>query len=184
MKLSPKSQVEQKCKELNKTLLDTLDTARSIPLEVSSFRMYNMTVGPIEMGFQEEYMNGEFDEILRKYHTEVFEKFDNKMIELGLRPSMSFEEFMGEEFAEEPKVLMQDLEESIKYRADELKRLSENEMEMPEEMLESLLEDRQESLAQAVLAYNKEEYAVTQSEIDYHRAWHEKFHEYQSLFKD
>jgi len=79
---------------------------------------------------------------------------------------------------------MQDLEESIKYRADELKRLSENEMEMPEEMLESLLEDRQESLAQAVLAYNKEEYAVTQSEIDYHRAWHEKFHEYQSLFKD
>jgi len=91
MKLSPKSQVEQKCKELNKSLLDTLDTAISIPLEVSSFRMYNMTVGPIEMGFQEEYMNGEFDEILRKYHTEVFEKFDNKMIELGLRPSMSLQ---------------------------------------------------------------------------------------------
>jgi hypothetical protein len=179
-----KIQVEQQCKKLNEQLLADLDTATAIPLEVSSFRMYNMTVGPIEMGYQEEYMNGEFDEILRKYHTEVFEKFDNKMIELGLRPSMSFEEFMGQEFAEEPKVLMQDLEESIKYRADELKRLSENEMEMPEEMLESLLEDRQESLAQAVLAYNKEEYAVTQSEIDYHRAWHEKFHEYQSLFKD
>jgi membrane protease subunit (stomatin/prohibitin family) len=180
----PKNEIEQKCKEINEQLLAGLDTARAIPLEVSSFTMYNMTVGPIEMGFQEEYMTGEFDNILRKYHTEVFEKFDNKMIELGLRPSMSFEDFMGEEFAEEPKVLMQELEESIKYRADELKRLSENEMEMPEEMLEALLEDRQESLAQAVLAYNKEQYAVTQSEIDYHRAWHEKFHEYQSLFKD
>lgn len=179
-----KIQVEQQCKKLNEQLLADLDTATAIPLEVSSFRMYNMTVGPIEMGYQEEYIAGEFDEILRKYHTEVFEQFDHKMIELGLRPSMSFEEFMGEEFASEPKALMQELEESIKYRADELKRLSENKMEMPEEMLGALLEDRQESLAQAVLAYNKEQYAVTQSEIDYHRAWHEKFHEYQSLFKD
>ena len=179
-----KIQVEQKCKKLNEQLLADLDIARAIPLEVSSFRMYNMTVVPIEMGFQEEYMNGEFDEILRKYHTEVFEQFDNKMIELGLRPAMSFEEFMGEEFANEPKALMQELEESIKYRADELKRLSENKMEMPEEMLDALLQDRQEALAEAVLAYNKEEYAVTQSEIDYHQEWHKKFYEYQSLFKD
>ena len=182
--MTSKNQVEQKCKELNEQLLAGLDTARTFPLELSSFKMYNMTVGPIEMGFKEEYMNGEFDEILRKYHTEVFDQFDNKLIELGLRPSMSFEEFMGEEFAEDPGVLMQELEESIKYRADELKRLSENEMEFPQEMLDALLEERQESLAQAVLAYKKEEYAVTQSEIDYHRAWHEKFHEYQSLFKE
>jgi hypothetical protein len=179
-----KIQVEQQCKKLNEQLLADLDTATAIPLEVSSFRMYNMTVGPIEMGFQDEYMAGEFDEILRKYHTQVFEQFDNKMIELGLRPSMSFEEFMGEEFALEPKALIQELEKSIKYRADELKGLSENKLKMPEEMLDALLEDRQESLAQAVLAYNKQEYAITQSEIDYHRAWHEKFHEYQSLFKD
>jgi len=184
MKLPPKHQVEQKCKELNKSLLATLNTARAIPLEVSSFRLYNMTVGPIEMGFQEEYMAGEFDEILRKYHSEVFEKFDNKLVELGLRPAMSFEEFMGKEFAESPKALMQDLEESIQFRADELKRLSGNEMEFPQEMLDSLLEERQESLAEAVLAYNKQEYAITESEIDYHHAWHEKFHEYQSLFKD
>ena len=182
--MTSKNQVEQKCKELNEQLLAGLDTATAIPLEVSSRVLYNVAVGPIEMGFQEEYMNGEFDQIIDKYRQQVFDKFDNRMVELGLRPSMSFEEFMGEEFANEPKVLMKELEESIKYRADELKRLSENEMEMPEEMLEALLEDRQESLAQAVLAYNKEEYAVTQSEIDYHRAWHEKFHEYQSLFKE
>jgi membrane protease subunit (stomatin/prohibitin family) len=155
----PKNEVEQKCKELNQQLLSTLDTARAIPLEVSSFRLYNMTVGPIEMGFQEEYMNGDFDEILRKYHTEVFEKFDNKMIELGLRPAMSFEEFMGEEFSTEPKALMQDLEKSIQLRADELKRLSENEMEFPQEMLDTLLEERQESLAAA----------VQQTRVCYHR---------------
>jgi len=91
---------------------------------------------------------------------------------------------MGEEFAEEPKALMQDLEKSIQLRADELKRLSENEMEFPQEMLDALLEERQESLAKDVLAYNKQEYAVTESEITYHYAWYEKFHEYQSLFKD
>jgi hypothetical protein len=182
--MTSKNQVEQKCKELNEQLLAGLDTATAIPLEVSSRVLYNVAVGPIEMGFQEEYMNGEFDQIIDKYRQQVFDKFDNRMVELGLRPSMSFEEFMGEEFANEPKVLMKELEESIQLRADELKRLSENEMEFPQEMLEALLEDRQESLAQAVLAYNKEEYAVTQSEIDYHRAWHEKFHEYQSLFKD
>ena len=181
--MTSKNQVEQKCKELNEQLLAGLDTATAIPLEVSSRVLYNVAVGPIEMGFQEEYMNGEFDQIIDKYRQQVFDKFDNRMVELGLRPSMSFEEFMGEEFANEPKVLMKELEESIQLRADELKRLSENEMEFPQEMLEALLEDRQESLAQAVLAYNKEEYAVTQSEIDYHRAWHEKFHEYQSLFK-
>jgi hypothetical protein len=143
-----------------------------------------MTVGPIEMGFQEEYMNGDFDDILRKYHTEVFEQFDNKLIELGLRPAMSFEEFMGEEFSKEPKALIGDLEESIKFRADELKRLSENEMGFPQEMLDALLEERQESLAKAVLTYNKQEYAITESEIAYHHAWYDKFHEYQSLFKE
>jgi hypothetical protein len=182
--MTSKNQVEQKCKELNEQLLAGLDTATAIPLEVSSRVLYNVAVGPIEMGFQEEYMNGEFDQIIDKYRQQVFDKFDNRMVELGLRPSMSFEEFMGEEFANEPKVLMKELEESIQLRADELKRLSENEMEFPQEMLDALLEERQESLAQAVLAYNKEEYAVTQSEIDYHRAWHEKFHAYQSLFKD
>ena len=180
----PKNQVEQKCKELNEQFLANLETARSIPLEVSSFRLYNMTVGPIEMGFYDEYMNGEFDELLSQYHKEVFEKFDAKMIELGLRPSMSFDEFMGAEFADEPKVLIQELEESIKHRADELNRLSENKMEMPQEMLDALLEERQEELAQVVLMYNKQEYAVTESEIKYHYAWHEKFYEYQSLFKD
>lgn len=179
-----KIQIEQKCKELNEQLLADLDTATAIPSQISSRVLYNVAVGPIEMGFQEEYMNGEFDQIIDNYRQQVFDKFDNRMVELGLRPSMSFEEFMGEEFANEPKVLMKDLEESIKYRADELKRLSENKMEMPEEMLDALLQDRQEALAEAVLAYNKEEYAVTQSEIDYHQAWYSKFHEYQSLFKD
>lgn len=184
MNSAAKNQVEHKCKEINKQLLANLDTATKIPLDVSSRVLYSAAVGPIEMGFRSEYMQGEFDEIIDNHRQQVYEKFDNRMVELGLRPAMNLEEFMGEEFFDDPKQSVEQLESYIKHAVESLKSLNNNQLQLPEEMLAALLEQKQEALAQLVMQHKNGEYAVTESEIKYHHDWYSKFNEYQSLFKD
>jgi len=177
--------VKQRCKEVNADFERRLSekSTFSIPMEISSNILYKRTVGPIEMGFENEFMNGDFDDIIEESHTEIYEKFIERAQELELMPTMSFDEFAGPEFAEEPKISREELEKSITYKIKHIEQFARNPLRMPDILLDGVKAQLQEELSELMAQHKSGDFAVTDSEINYIAKHAKKFGEYNALFK-
>jgi len=176
--------VKQRCKEVNADFERQLsERTFSIPMEISSNILYKRTVGPIEMGFRDEFMNGDFDAIIEESHTEIYDKFINRAQELELMPTMTFDEFAGPKFAEEPKIRRETLEKYITEKLKSIERFSSNPLKMPDILFVDYTARLQEELSELMAEYKNGNYAVTESELDYITEHAKKSDEYNSLFK-
>ena len=181
---TPVELIKHRCKEVNADFERRLfEGTFSIPMEISSKILYKRTVGPIEMGFEHEFMNGDFDDIIEESHTEIYDKFIKRAQELELMPTMSFDEFAGPEFAEEPKIRREELEKSITYKIKDIERFSSNPLRMPDILFNDYRARLQEELSELMAQHKSGNFAVTDSEINYIAKHAKKFGEYNALFK-
>ena len=89
-----------------------------------------------------------------------------------------FDEFMGDKFKSEPKILVSELECSIKSTSNSLKRL--HELRAPETIINAY----QERLGELLTDLKDGNYAITESDIMYATDYNERVQEYISLCND
>lgn len=182
--MTPREQVEMACAKLNTALIELLEQDTRLPLTVSSRLSYVSTVDPVGMGFNDEYMRGEFDDILSTYFDGINQKFHDKRVALGLQPPMPLEDFMGEEFMMPPKPFKEELETYIKAESVQLERLAENRQNIPDEIVSDIQAKRQDKLAILIKSLQTGHYCVTPEEFEYAKRYHDKEQEYFDMFKD
>lgn len=182
--MSPREQVEMACAKLNSKLLEMLEQDTRLPLTVSSRLSYLSTVDPVGMGFNEEYLRGDFDDILSTYFDGINKKFHDKRVALGLQPPMPLEDFMGEEFMVPPKPFREELETYVKAESIQLQRLAEQSHHIPEQVVSELQAKRQEKLSILIDALQNGHYCITPEEFEYAKRYHDKEAEYFAMFKD
>lgn len=181
-----KTQIENKCKLVNAEFLASLtaDTTRwsGMPLTISSRVCYIQHIGPIEMGFRDEYLNNEFDDILSKYHKEIYEAYEQREIEYNkLHPTISWKDFMGEEFSADPLPTLKELE---KFALKESKSMTHiKTLKLPEELYDHAASKIQTRLGKILLAIKEHRYIITDKEANYKVAWDKKEDEYWALVK-
>lgn len=186
--MTPKEHVEQLCKQVNEELEQLIPEAKRLPLEVSSRVIYSQKVGPIQAGYQEEYMNGDFDDVIEQHMTEISNKFHNHFVELGLRPKQTFEEYMGPNFTKEPKLTYEVLIERIDNYTKEFERVKrrfETDLaSVPEIIRGNELARRQQQLAELWESIKNKDYQITKEDKKYAKDYAKKHNEYWDMWKD
>jgi hypothetical protein len=186
--MTPAEHVEQLCKQANERLEKQIPTATRVPMEVSSRILYSREVGPIEAGYHDEYMDGDFDEIIETYLTEISNKFHNRMVDLGLRPKESFDEYMGPKYKNEPKPTYEQLLERIDSTTNQFehvnKRFQSDLASVPESIRDNELTRLQNVIGSLWDSVKKKEYQTTKDDKQYAKEYFRKHNEYWDMWKD
>lgn len=186
--MTPKEHVEQLCKEVNEELEKLIPDTKKLPMEVSSRVLYSQKVGPIQNGYESEYMNGDFDDIIEQYMTEISNKFHNHFVEIGLRPKQTFEEYMGPNFATEPKMSYEVLLEMVDNHTKEFERVKRrfetDLVGVPEIIRERELTKRQTQITEIWQSIKNKEYQITKQDKQYAKDYAKKHNEYWDMWKD
>lgn len=186
--MTPEEHVAQLCKQVNEELEQIIPTVKKLPMEVSSRVLYSQKVGPIQMGYEAEYMNGDFDNIIEQYMTEISNKFHNHFVQLGLRPKETFEEYMGTKFALEPKPEYEKLLEQVDFYTkdfERVKRRFESDLaSVPETIRLTELARRQHQISEIWDSIKNKEYQITKEDKQYAKAYTKRHNEYWDMWKD
>jgi hypothetical protein len=168
--------IETECIFINSGLLVN-PTHR--PIQSTSKVNYVMLLDPISWGDENEYMTGEYDEVITTYFEQLVTAFDQLEVEKGLRPAMSFEDFMGDLYKGEPLQTTADLEYRIKL-AMEHHPLPEG---IPTILADDITKRREKYLTDRLIDVKLENYAKTDAEFEYIKLYNEYYEKYQNLFK-
>lgn len=173
--------IEQRCIDLNNTVLNNPKEWYTI---VQSWMGYAMEIGPLDILSEEEYSDDAYHELIDRHFNKLYDDFKKLEIKMGLRPEMTFEEFMGDRYQGEPLQTQDQLLYKIKTLSASIKKLETNQLRMPDEVREMYLERENYRLTQALLDVKLENYAKTPEETAYVKLYGEYQMEYSNLFKD
>jgi hypothetical protein len=180
--MTPAEHIEEICKQVNQELEKLIPNTKTLPMEVSSRVLYSRKIGPIEIGYENEYMNGDFDNIIEQYKNEIYNKFHNHLVSLGLRPNESFEEYMGPQFLSEPKPEYEKLLEQVESYTKDIERLKyrygKDLSSMPEIIKVAELDRLQQHITDIWDCINKKEYQITKEDKKYAKEYTKKAHAY------
>ena len=169
--------IEKECQHVNKILLEEITIRR--PIESVSKTRYVMLLDPIQHGSEQEYVNGDYDNVIDLHFQEISEAFDQQEIVMGIRPDMSFEDFMGDLYKGEPLQTTANLEYKIKSAMRQYP-LPDN---MPTILVDDITKRREKYLTDALIDVRLENYAKTDAEFEYINLYYEYYEKYQNLFK-
>lgn len=169
--------IEKECQHVNKILLEEITIRR--PVESVSKTRYVMLLDPIQYGSEQEYADGDYDAIIDLHFQEISNAFDQQEIDMGIRPAMSFEEFMGDSYKGEPLQTTEELEYKIKSAMHQ-KPLPSS---MPAILVDDITERREKYLTDVMIDVKLENYAKTTAEFEYIDLYNEYHEKYQNLFK-
>ena len=172
--------IEQECIKINKILLDS-PTYR--PNESSCKHCYVAFLEPGTFAAMDEYLNGDYDEIIDKYFNILLETYNRIEIEMGVSPTFSLEEFMGEAYKGIPLQTQDQLFSKIQDTTKSIKKLESNILRMPEELKEAFLKRENEKLTEVMLDVKLENYAKTPEEVEYLEIYNDYHMRYSDLFK-
>lgn len=171
--------IEKECQFINDCLLEN-PTHR--PMESECRLKYVMYLDPSKFGNKDEYMNGEYDDIITEYFHKLVHAFNQLEIQMGIRPAMSFTEFMGDAYQGEPMQRQEDVEFKIQNLMQNIKRIDSDRNHMPQEITDLMVERNEAALTSVMLDVKLENYAKTQEELEYINTYYSYYGLYQQLF--
>ena len=128
------------------------------------------------------------DEIIETHLTEISNKFHNRLVELGLRPKETFEEYMGSEFKNEPKPTYEQLLERVDYNSKQYKnikkRFETDLSSVPQTIKENELNKIQTTINELWISIKNKEYQISKEDKQYAKDYHKKHDAYWDMWKD
>lgn len=180
--------IKAACEKFNKAekhKVETLRSHRKIPVYVTSQVQYDMEIDPIRYGDREEYLDGKYDSVLHHYRQELQNQFEEQAKLKGFMPKVSVEEYMGAEFALDPKPTF----EYLKHRVEDVSRSLSSITSMvgnsgwPTWLLEEKINFFQTHLEGYMTQIKNKEYCISKEDYEYRENWIKKHDEYYALFK-